>query len=56
MVMMVNGKGGGATKNRWDRNIDLRLMPCFRRIGQMWTGYGFVGDCFATNAQSRYKF
>ena len=41
------------TKNRQERNIDLRFTACFRMIGQMCTEYGFASDCFATVALSK---
>ena len=44
------------TKKRQDRKRDFKFFPCFRRRGQICTGYGFMGVCFATVAQSRYKF
>ena len=44
------------TKKRHERNMDLRLVLCFRMMGQMCTGYGLAVDCLATLAQSKYKF
>jgi hypothetical protein len=49
-------RGEGYTRNRQERNRDFKFFPCFRRRGQMCTGYGFIAVCFATVAQSRYKF